>query len=228
MGLAELGRDEAAPLRIGPFPSLDTSSGSDRGLAPEGSCERLVPAPFWSSTGVSARSQRVSPKAPGRRFACPFPRPVEDRGSAEGPSGGISVLCFRARSRRRIPMNFPPQNTQAALALPREYPSSVHNFRFTNDTIPHQRAKKNHLRVRNSVAAGPEPRWIRTGDCTGGAPAAPVRRTRSAPAAHSRRMRGVCAAPARRTCGAPGARIGRKACAGPEVQGDRPASEADG
>ena len=114
-------------------------------------------------------------------------------------------------------MNFPPQNTQAAPALPREYPNSVHNSRFTNDTIAHQCAKKNHLRVRNSVAAGPEPRWIRTGDCTRGAPAAPARRTRSAPEAYARRMRG-----------APAARIGRKACAGPEVQGDRPASEAEG
>ena len=197
MGLPELGRDEAASLRIGPFPSLDTSSGSDPGLPPEGSCERLLPAPFWSSTGVSARSQRVSPKAPGRQCGRPFPRAVEDRGSAEGSSGGISVLfltacgetlkasirgaqrrgggvwggvsppyerrwsesrsdsphqpvvkaprthtnaqirragrpgaragCFhhrllRARSPRRIPLNFPPQYTQAALASPREYP----------------------------------------------------------------------------------------------------------
>ena len=142
-----------------------------------------MPAPFWSSTGVSARSQRVSPKAPGRRCGCPFPRSVEDRGSAEGPSGGISVVFFRARSRRRIPMNFLPQSTQATPALTREYPNSVHNSCFANDTILHQRAKKNRLRGRNSAAAGPEPRWIRIGDCTRGALAAHPRRTRGARAA---------------------------------------------
>ena len=202
------GRGRPAP---GPAPDRAVSlAGHFVRLRPRTRPGRIVRAARAGAVLVFHRSQRAeSARLPeGARKAFRLPVPPLSRRSRIRRGSVRRHFCspLRARSPRRIPMDFPPQSTQATPALPREYPNSVHNSCFTNDTIPHQRAKKNHLRVRNSAAAGPEPRWSRIGDCT-----------RGAPAAHPRRTRGV-----------PPVRIGRKACVGPEVQGDRPASGAEG